>query len=143
VQSRYSLLNRKAEREILPYCRARGIAFIARTPLARGRLSGRMTKNYKFGTDDIRSNWLEDGERESFERDLDTVDRLKPIAEKYDLMVAELAMKFVVTNPVVSTTIPGTRNRTQLEQNVAAGLLSPLTHEELAAIDHVLVQPSH
>lgn len=143
VQSRYSLLNRKAEREILPYCRARGIAFIARTPLAQGRLSGRMTKNYKFGTDDIRSNWLESGEREKFERDLDTVDRLKPIAEKYDLMVAELAMKFVVTNPVVSTTIPGTRNRTQLEQNVAAGLLSPLTHEELAAIDHVLVHPSH
>ena len=45
VQSRYSLLNRKAEREILPYCRGRGIAFIARTPFARGRLSGRMTKD--------------------------------------------------------------------------------------------------
>ena len=55
-----------------------------------------------------------------FERDLDAVDRLKPIAEKYDLTVAELAMKFVVTNPVVSTTIPGARNREQLEQNVAA-----------------------
>jgi aryl-alcohol dehydrogenase-like predicted oxidoreductase len=143
VQSRYSLLSRKAEREMIPYCRARGIAFIARTPLAQGRLSGRMTKDYKFGTDDIRSKWLEDGEREKFERDLDAVDRLKPIAEKYDLTMAELAMKFVVTNPVVSTTIPGARNREQLEQNVAAGLLSPLTHEELAAIDHVLMQPSH
>lgn len=141
VQSKYSLLDRHAERDILPYCRARGIAFIARTPLAQGKLSGRMTKEQKFDADDIRSKWLEGGGRKSFERDVDTVDRLKPIAENHDLTMAELAMKFVVTHPVVSTTIPGTRNRTQLEDNVAAGLLSPLTRDELAAIQQVLATP--
>jgi aryl-alcohol dehydrogenase-like predicted oxidoreductase len=141
VQARYSLLDRHAEGDILAYCRARGIAFIARTPLAQGRLSGRLTKNHKFDADDIRNRWLEGDERTNFERDIDTVDRLRPIAKQYDLTMAELAMKFVVTHPVVSTTIPGTKNRTQLEHNVAAGLLSPLTRDELAAIQQVLATP--
>ena len=141
VQAPYNLLDRDAEREIIPYCRGRGIAFIARSPLAQGRLSGRLTKDHRFDDEDIRNKWLEDDQRQGFERDLDTVERLKPIAEQYELTVAELAMKFVVTHPDISTTIPGTKNRTQLEQNVAAGLLSPLTHEELAAVEHVMATP--
>ncbi|HUJ71395.1 MAG TPA: aldo/keto reductase [Verrucomicrobiae bacterium] len=142
VQSKYSLLNRNVEREILPYCRARGIAFIARTPLAQGRLSGRMTKEQKFDADDIRNNWMEGPERKNFERDIDTVERLKPIAKKYGLTMPQLAMKFVVTNPLVATTIPGAKNRGQLEQYVAGGLLSPFTQDELAAVEQTLAQPS-
>lgn len=141
VQAAYNLLDRAAEREIIPYCRGRGIAFIARSPLAQGRLSGRLTRNHRFDDEDIRNKWLEDDARQGFERDLDTVDRLKPIAAQYELTVAELAMKFVVTHTDISTTIPGTKNRAQLEQNIAAGLLSPLTHEELAAIQRVLATP--
>ena len=138
VQSKYSLLNRNVEREILPYCRARGIAFIARTPLAQGRLSGRMTKEQKFDADDIRNNWMEGPERKNFERDIDTVERLKPIAKKYGLTMPQLAMKFVVTNPLVATTIPGAKNRGQLEQNVAGGLLSPFTQDELVTVEQTL-----
>jgi len=141
VQSKYSLLNRNVEREILPYCRTRGIAFIARTPLAQGRLSGKMTKDHKFDVDDIRNNWMEGPERKNFERDIDTVERLKLLAKKYGLTMPQLAMKFVVTNPLVCTTIPGAKNRAQLEQNIAGGLLSPFTQDELAAVQQALTTP--
>src|SRR5260221_393113 len=80
VQANYNLLDRHAEQDILPYCREHGIAFIARGPLAMGKLSGRFTKKQQFDADDIRNKWLEDGNRQNFERDIDTVGRLKPIA---------------------------------------------------------------
>jgi aryl-alcohol dehydrogenase-like predicted oxidoreductase len=138
VQANYNLLDRRVEQDILPYCRARGIAFIARGPLAMGKLSGKLTKNQKFDVDDIRTKWLEGDARAAFERDIDTVERLKPIAEKYGFIMAELAVKFVLTHVAVSTAIPGAKNRNQLEHNVAASILPPLTHDELAAIRQVL-----
>jgi myo-inositol catabolism protein IolS len=138
VQSNYNLLDRHAEQEILPYCRARGIAFIARGPLAKGKLSGKYGKNAKFDPQDIRSKWLEDANRQAFERDIETVERLKPIAEKAGFTMTQLAIKFVLTHVAVSTVIPGAKNRAQLEQNVAASILPPLTHDEYAVLTRML-----
>jgi myo-inositol catabolism protein IolS len=138
VQSNYNLLDRHVEQAILPYCRERGIAFIARGPLAMGKLSGKLAKDHKFDADDIRNKWTEGDNRKDFERDIETIARLKPIAQKYGFIMAELAVKFVLTHVAVSTTIPGTKNRSQLEHNVAASILPPLTHDELAAIQQVL-----
>lgn len=139
VQSNYNLLDHHVEQDILPYCRARGIAFIARGPLAMGKLSGKLTKDHKFDANDIRGKWLEGENRKNFEHDIDTVERLKPIAHKYGFIMAELAVKFVLTHVAVSATIPGTKNRNQLEHNVAASILPPLTRDELAAIQRALV----
>jgi aryl-alcohol dehydrogenase-like predicted oxidoreductase len=138
VQSNYNLLDRHVEKSILPYCRERGIAFIARGPLAMGKLSGKLAKDHKFDANDIRTKWTEGENRKDFERDIETIARLKPIAQKCGFIMAELAVKFVLTHVAVSTTIPGTKNRSQLEHNVAASILPPLTHDELAAIQQAL-----
>ena len=138
VQSTYNLLDRHVEKEILPYCEAHGIAFIARGPLATGKLSGRLSKDHKFDADDIRDKWLTGERRKKFERDIDTVERLKPVAQKIGCRMAELALRFVLTHPTVSTTIPGAKNRSQLERNVAAGKRPVLTGEELKEIERVL-----
>jgi myo-inositol catabolism protein IolS len=138
VQANYNLLDRHAEKEILPYCRARGIAFIARGPLAMGRLLGKYTKNTKFDADDIRTRWLEGDNRKSFERDIDIVERLKPIAAKGGFTMAQLAITFVLSCDGVSVVIPGAKNRAQLEQNVAASELPPLMSVEMAAVDQAL-----
>lgn len=135
VQSNYNLLDRHVEKETLPYCKARGIAFIARGPLATGKLSGTLTKNHTFDADDIRNKWLKGDDRKKFERDIDTVERLKPIAQRNGSSLAELAVRFVLTHPAVSIAIFGTKNRTQLEHNVAAGVLPALTEEEMAEIE--------
>ncbi len=143
VQSNYSLLDRHVEKETLPYCKARGIAFVARGPLAMGKLSGKLTKNHKFDADDIRNKWLKNDDRKNFERDIDTVERLKPIAQKCGCNIAELALRFVLSHSAVSLAIPGTKNRTQLERNAAGGVLPPLTQEELVEIEQALAQPGH
>jgi myo-inositol catabolism protein IolS len=138
VQSNYNLLDRHVEQDILPYCRERGIAFIARGPLAMGKLSGNLGKDHKFDANDIRGKWLQGDNRKGFEQDIETVERLKPIAQKCGFIMAELAVKFVLTHVAVSTTIPGTKTRSQLDHNVAASILPPLTHDELAAIQQAL-----
>jgi myo-inositol catabolism protein IolS len=139
VQCNYNLLDRHAEKEILPYCRARGIAFIARGPLARGKLAGKIDKTTKFAPDDIRNNWLTPENRAAFERDIDIVERLKPIAHKSGFILSELAIKAVLNHVAVSVAIVGTKTRAQLEHNIAASILPPFTHEELAAIEQALV----
>jgi aryl-alcohol dehydrogenase-like predicted oxidoreductase len=138
VQSNYNLLDRHVEKETLPYCKEHNIACIARGPFAMGKLSGKLTKNHKFDADDIRSRWLEDANREAFERDIETVDRLKPIAQKLRCSMAELVLRFVLAHPAVSVAICGTKNRQQLESNVAAGTLPPLTDNELKAVEQAL-----
>ena len=139
VQANYNLLDRHAEKEILRYCKARGIAFIARGTLAMGKLSGRLAKNSKFDPDDIRNKWLEEGTgRQSFERDMETVERLKTIAVNCGLPLPQLAIRFVLSHDAVSTAIIGTKNRAQLESSVAAGALPTLTKEQLAEIDKAL-----
>ena len=139
VQTNYNLLQRQAEKEILPYCRARGIAVVVRGPLAMGKLAGRYTPASRFAPQDIRTGWLETEEgRLAFARDLATVERLRPLADKGGFTLAQFAIKFVLANVAVSTVIVGTKNREQLEPNVSASVLPSLTHEELATIEQAL-----
>lgn len=139
VQSNYNLLDRHAEREILPYCRARGIAFIARGPLAMGKLTGKYRVDSVFHPDDIRNRWFATPEaRAAYERDLALVERLRPIADRAGMTLAQLAIKFVLQHVAVSVVIPGARNRQQVEHNYAASVLPPLTPEERAAIEQAL-----
>lgn len=134
VQANYNLLDSRAEQTLLPYCRSRGIAFIARGPLAMGKLGGRMTANTKFDANDIRTKWLAPESRETFERDLAIVERLRPLAAKNGYTLAQFALKYVLTHVAVSTTIAGTKTRTQLEDSVSATFLSPLSTDDLAGI---------
>lgn len=138
VQSTYNLLDRRAESEILPYCRARGIAFIARTTLARGLLTGKYTKISRFDADDIRSKWLDEPNLPQFERDMAVVERLKPIADRAGFSLAQLAIKFILSHVAVSVVLTGTKNRSQVENNYAAGILPPPTTEEIATIEKAL-----
>jgi aryl-alcohol dehydrogenase-like predicted oxidoreductase len=138
VQSNYNLLDRRAEKEILPYCRSRGIAFIARGPLARGLLSGNYTQATTFADDDIRTKMLDPANRPQFERDIATVNRLRPVADKLRRSLPELAIQFALGHIGVTLTIPGAKNRTQLEANCSAGKLLPLTRDELTTIERAL-----
>ena len=138
VQANYNLLDRSVEAEILPYCRARGIAFIARGPLAMGKLTGKYSPATTFAADDIRQRWLAPDQRAAFERDLQQVQRLRPVAAKIGCSLAQLAIKFVLGHVAVSVVIPGAKNRTQLEENYAANLLRPLLAAEQAMLTAAL-----
>jgi len=141
VQANYNLLDRRAERALLPYCRARGIAFLARGPLARGLLSGKYDKNSRFDPNDIRSNWLTPTNCTEFERNVEIVHRLKPIAQRNGFHLSQLAIKFVLQHVGVSVALVGTKNPAQLEENATATFLAPITREEHAEIEAALTVP--
>ena len=136
VQIDYSILNRTGEADILPYCQRENIGLVIRGPLAMGLLAGKFTKDSRFGEGDFRRNWIEKpGQNKIFLEDLDKVEKLKPVARGKTL--AQLALQFTLANPATSVVIPGAKNAKQTEANVSAGLLPPLTVEELRKIDGV------
>jgi aryl-alcohol dehydrogenase-like predicted oxidoreductase len=138
LQIDYSILNRFPEREILPYCQEHGIGVIVRGPLAMGLLSGKYRAEDEFPEGDFRRAWTENPEQHSqFLADLAIVERLKGAAPD-GTSLAELALRFVLSRPAVSTVIPGARNRRQAESNTATGLQPLLSGADMAAIDGIV-----
>jgi aryl-alcohol dehydrogenase-like predicted oxidoreductase len=136
LQIDYSILNRTAEVEIFPYCIEHDIGVIIRGPLAMGILTGKFTSDWTFPEDDWRRRWQETPEeRKVFLQDLEKVEKLRPLAEGQTM--AQMALQFVMAHPAVTAAIPGAKNTSQLEDNVQAALLPPLTDEELAQIDAI------
>lgn len=139
LQIDYSILNRTAEEEILPYCQEHDIGVIVRGALAMGILTGKYDADTRFGADDFRRRWHENPEEhEIFLQDLETVEQLRPLATERSL--AQLALQFVLAHPAVTTVIPGAKNPRQVRDNVQAGLLPPLSAAAMSEID-ALVPP--
>ncbi|MGD8239832.1 MAG: aldo/keto reductase [Armatimonadota bacterium] len=120
VQVNYSLLNRRAEAEVLPYCEEHNIGVMIRGPLAQGLLSGRYTTDSVF-TDSVRSKWNPDGEqRADFEAKAATVERLKQAVEPGEEMVTA-ALRFTTSPGADPVSIPGPKSPEQAIMNAAAG----------------------
>ena len=139
-QPQYSMLWRIIEGEVDPICAANGIGHIVWSPVAQGALTGKYLPGKKppagsratdkKGGANMISRWLRD-------EVLETVQRLKPIAESVDLTLAQLAVAWVLQNPNVSSAIIGATKPSQIKENVkAAGV--KLDKETMAAIDKVL-----
>lgn len=137
LQIDYSILNRTAEKEIFPYCQENGIGVIVRGPLAMGILTGKFDADASFPEGDFRQSWTENEEEyQTFLADLEKVEKLKKLADGKSL--AQLALQFTLAHPSVTSVIPGAKTVRQLEENVEAGLLPPLTEEDLALIDEIV-----
>ena len=136
LQIDYSILNRTPEADIFPYCAEHGIGVIVRGPLAMGILTGKFGPDTQFSEGDFRQRWQDDpGERATYLEDLAKVEKLRPLAQGRTL--AQLALQFVLAHPAVTVAIPGAKTSGQLDDNVGAALLPPLTPEEMAHIDGI------
>jgi len=137
LQIDYSILNRTAETDILPYCQAHDIGIIVRGALAMGILTGKFTPDTRFDAGDFRARWYENPEEyQTYLDDLQKVEALRPLAIGRTL--AQLALQFTLAHPAVTTVIPGIKNTAQMEANLRAGLLPPLNAAELTAIDGIV-----
>jgi aryl-alcohol dehydrogenase-like predicted oxidoreductase len=116
VQVVYNIFDQAPEDELFPYCQAKGIAIIARVPFDEGSLTGTLTRDSTWPEGDWRNTYFAaDNLRETLRR----VDQLAPlIPEGMDL--PELALRFILEHPAVSTTIPGMRRPAHVERNIAA-----------------------
>lgn len=137
LQIDYSILNRTAEKEIFPYCLEHDIGVIVRGPLAMGILTGKFDQDSRFPEGDFRRSWIENPEENQvFLEDLAKVDLLRKLP--YQGSLAQLALQFVLAHPAVTTVIPGAKTVEQLEQNVQAGLVPPLSKDVLSRIDEIV-----
>lgn len=133
VQVEYSILNRKAEHQILPYLQQHNIGAVIRGPLQKGLLTGKFTVDARFPEGDIRQDWP----NQPWYRDsLAIVDNLRS-SERPDQTLGQLALRFVLSHPAVSVTIPGAKTEAQVEANAAASVRPLLTDAELQQINAV------
>jgi aryl-alcohol dehydrogenase-like predicted oxidoreductase len=118
---------------LLDTCAKRGVAIIVRLPLASGLLAGKYTLSTTFGPNDHRTinrngekfNVGETFAGLGFEKGLEMVEKLKPLVPSgYTLL--QLAFRWALDHPAVTTIIPGARNRTQALANAAASDLPPI-----------------
>ncbi len=117
LQVLYNALNQAPAAELLPKAKERGYGVIARVPLASGLLTGKYRQDSVFGSDDIRQSFLTPKRMQEVSQ---AVDEVRSIIGGSARSIAEGALRFVLANDVISTTIPGARNVRQVEANVAA-----------------------
>lgn len=117
------------------------VAILARVPLASGLLSGKMTPQTIFPADDHR-NYNRYGESFDvgetfagidFGSGLQAVEVLRPLVPA-GMSMAQLALRWILMHPAVTTTIPSAKNPEQAHQNAAAADLPPLSPELMAEI---------
>lgn len=137
LQVDYSILNRTPEADIFPYCQEHNIGVIVRGALAMGILTGKYDAETRFAAGDFRRRWHENpDERTIYLGDLQKVEALK--AQTNGRSLAQLALQFVLAHPAVTAVIPGAKSVRQVRDNVQAGLLAPLSANEMADIAAVV-----
>ena len=132
AQYEYSLFSRDPEDELLPVLRALGIGLVSYSPLGRGLLAGSLDASGRFGAKDFRKGHPR-FEGENYGHNLAVAARVAEIAQDKGATPAQLAIAWVLAQGNDIVTIPGTKRRTYLEQNVAAAGLV-LTPEDLIAL---------
>jgi aryl-alcohol dehydrogenase-like predicted oxidoreductase len=133
LQTEYSLWSRDPEGEILDTCRELGIGFVAYSPLGRGFLAGRFDSPDDLADNDFRKRHPRFS-GDNLERNQQLVERVKALAERKGVTPAQLALAWVLSRGDDVVPIPGTKRRTYLEQNAAAGDVE-LSADELAELD--------
>ena len=135
LQPPYSLIRRKIEDEILPYCQKRGIGVISYAPMASGLLTGAMTRERAAALppDDFRSRNPEFREPR-LSKNLELVERLRQVGARYGRGPGEVAIAWVLRHSAITGAIVGARNAKQVEGIMRAGELK-LAADEIAEID--------
>jgi aryl-alcohol dehydrogenase-like predicted oxidoreductase len=130
VQVIYNIFDQNPEDELFPACDEMDVAVIARVPFDEGTLTGTLTKQSTWPEDDWRSMYFVP---ENLNPSVDRADRLKPLVPE-GMTMPEMALRFILNHPSVSTVIPGMRKTSHVEANVAASDAGPLPddlHSEL------------
>jgi aryl-alcohol dehydrogenase-like predicted oxidoreductase len=138
-QPQYSMLWRKPEAEVFGLCAANGIGQIVWSPLAQGVLTGKYQPGQAPPQDSRAANERMNGFMGDLysDRVLSAVQNLKPIAQRLNLSMAQLALAWVLRDSRVSSAIIGASRPEQVEDNAAASEVS-LSDDVLREIDNIL-----
>ncbi|MHC4883382.1 MAG: aldo/keto reductase [Planctomycetota bacterium] len=138
LQPPYSMLRRDIEAELIPYCGKNNIGIVAYSPMQKGLLTGKFSKEHlaTLAPDDHRLN-DPNFSGEQFEKNLAIVESLKSIAGRNGKTVAQLAIAWALRKEEVTAAIVGARKQSQIEETVQAGDWV-LGDEEIEEISRIL-----
>ena len=135
LQPPYNMLWREVEAAIVPYCVEHNIAIMPYSGLAQGLLTGMLSRNSVFAEGDERRTTVlfQPG---IYERALDAVDGLRPIAARYGKTIAQLAVQWLTSRPGVASPLLGARTVREMEEN-AGSVGWTIAPEDVGAIDRL------
>lgn len=134
LQPPYSLFWRKIEADLVPYCIKHKISILAYSSLAQGLLTGKFGENLQLAEGDHRQkNVLFQGE--NYQRVQNALNQLRPIAQKHNCSLAQLALAWLIAQPQTNA-IAGARSAEQAIDNAQATQVN-LTGAEIQAIDRI------
>jgi aryl-alcohol dehydrogenase-like predicted oxidoreductase len=132
VQVIYNIFDQNPEDELFPACREMDVAVIARVPFDEGTLIGTLTVDSKWPEGDWRNSYFVP---ENLVPAVARADALKPLVPM-GMTMPEMALRFILNNPTVSTIIPGMRKIRHVDANLGASDAGPLPaklHSQLKA----------
>lgn len=132
VQVIYNIFDQSPEDELFPYCEQKGIGVIVRVPFDEGSLTGKIRPDTKFPEGDFRNNYFS-GDRKGL-----VWERVQQIAADTATSIEELpqlALRFVLSHPAVSTVIPGMRSVRHVTGNARVSDQGKLDAQTRAALE--------
>ena len=139
LQLVYNLLKPRMAKDVIPLALEEDVGIIVRVPFQYGLLTGKFDRDTTFGQDDHRSWTLSP---ETMDRGVRLLEALEPHLEDHKLTPVQLALKFALSHPGVSTTIPGARTPDQVEANASASDGKALSSEILQTISRAQTEVS-
>ena len=130
VQVVYNVFDQAPEDRLFPACQERSVAVIARVPFDEGSLTGTLTRESRWPEGDWRNLYFTP---ERLPETVLHVDGLRPLVPEGSTL-PDLALRFILHHPAVSTTIPGMRRPTHVAANLQAGAAPPLPEATIAAL---------
>jgi aryl-alcohol dehydrogenase-like predicted oxidoreductase len=131
VQVVYNIFDQAPEDRLFPECERRGIAVIARVPFDEGSLTGTLTPASRWPEGDWRNTYFGNGHLAATLR---RVEAVRPVAAAAGTTLPDLALRFILSHPAVTTTIPGMRRVAHVEANLAASGAERLAAATLAEL---------
>lgn len=138
LQPPYSMINRSAEAEILPWCKEHGIGVINYSPMVSGLLTGAMTKERvaAMPDDDFRKR-AKNFQEPNLSRNLELAELLKQIGARHNVSAGVVAIAWTLHNPAITAAIVGGRSAKQVDGVLPAATFR-LSEEEFAEIGKFL-----
>ncbi|MCU0456556.1 MAG: aldo/keto reductase, partial [Bacteroidales bacterium] len=125
IQVIFNIFDQNPKDELFPACREHNVGVIARVPFDEGTLTGTLTKESKWPFGDWRNTYFV---KENLIPSVEHADALKPLVPE-GMTMPEMALRFILGEPTISTIIPGMRKAQHVKTNVAASDAGSLTRK--------------
>ena len=132
----YSMVNRKIENDVVPFCIEKNIGILAYSPLQRGLLTGKIKPGHTFNEGDNRPSSLYFKEP-NHSNILNFLSGIRHIADSHGITLAQLVLNWTIRQPGITCTLAGARNPEQVLDNIGA-VSFDLTPGEIEEIDKAL-----